>query len=118
MSALMMMNVLVLVTTLLVAVDAFAISPLPTITSTTSSSSSARTGMVVSMSTSATTDTDDLLKPSYEIEPLSVRIGHGFDIHRMAPIGDAGQPIVIAGVEITHSDQKVRCGYKNGEWNE
>lgn len=47
------------------------------------------------------------LKPSYDIEPVSIRIGHGFDIHRMAPIGDAGQPIIIGGVEITHKDQKV-----------
>ena len=50
---------------------------------------------------------EDLLKPSYEIEPISIRIGHGFDIHRMAPIGEAGQPVVIGGVEITHKDQKV-----------
>lgn len=48
-----------------------------------------------------------LLSPNYEIEPIAVRIGHGFDIHRMAPIQEAGQPIVIAGVEITHKDQKV-----------
>lgn len=50
--------------------------------------------------------TDDLLKPSYEIEPIPIRIGHGFDIHRMAPLEDAGQPVVIGGVEITHKDQK------------
>jgi 2-C-methyl-D-erythritol 2,4-cyclodiphosphate synthase len=47
------------------------------------------------------------LKPSYDIEPVSIRIGHGFDIHRMVPIGDAGQPLIIGGVEITHKDQKV-----------
>jgi len=35
-----------------------------------------------------------------------MRIGHGFDIHRMAPIGDAGQPVVIGGVTVTHKDQK------------
>lgn len=61
---------------------------------------------------STSTDTDDLLKPAYDIEVLPIRIGHGFDIHRMAPIQDAGQPLVIAGVEITHKDQKVsadRC---------
>jgi hypothetical protein len=34
-------------------------------------------------------------------------IGHGFDIHRMAPLELAGQPVVIGGVEITHKDQKV-----------
>lgn len=56
----------------------------------------------------ATTTTDDLLSPSYEISPLSIRIGHGFDIHRMVPLEEAGQPVVIAGVEITHTDQKVR----------
>jgi 2-C-methyl-D-erythritol 2,4-cyclodiphosphate synthase len=50
---------------------------------------------------------DDILKPSYDIEPVSFRIGHGFDIHRMVPIGDAGQPLIIGGVEITHKDQKV-----------
>lgn len=50
--------------------------------------------------------TDDILKPSYEIEPLPLRIGHGFDIHRMVPLQEAGQPIVIGGVEISHSDQK------------
>ena len=56
---------------------------------------------------SVDTSTDDLLSPQYEIEPIQTRIGHGFDIHRMAPIQDAGQPVVIGGVEITHKDQKV-----------
>lgn len=51
---------------------------------------------------------DDILKPKYEIESIPIRIGHGFDIHKMAPIGDAGQPVVIGGVEIPHKDQKVR----------
>jgi len=61
---------------------------------------------------SSTTSTqDDLLKPAYEVEPIAIRIGHGFDIHRMAPIQDAGQPIVIGGVEITHKDQKVSFFY-------
>lgn len=60
------------------------------------------TNLAASVSTS-----DDLLKPSYDIEPISIRIGHGFDIHRMVPIGDAGQPLIIGGVEITHKDQKV-----------
>ena len=50
---------------------------------------------------------DDILKPKYEIEPIPIRIGHGFDIHRMAPLEEAGQPIVIGGVEIPHKDQKV-----------
>lgn len=51
---------------------------------------------------------DDPTKPSYEIEPIQIRIGHGFDIHRMAPLKEAGQPIIIGGVEIPHKDQKVR----------
>ena len=56
----------------------------------------------------AATNTDDLLKPSYEIEPIAIRIGHGFDIHRMVPLEEAGQPVVIGGVVIPHKDQKVR----------
>lgn len=56
----------------------------------------------------ASSSTEDLLKPTYEVEPIPIRIGHGFDIHRMAPIQEAGQPIVIGGVEITHKNQKVR----------
>mmetsp|Transcript_119644 Transcript_119644/g.343681 ORF Transcript_119644/g.343681 Transcript_119644/m.343681 type:complete len:251 (-) Transcript_119644:38-790(-) len=95
-----MIKVLVLVAAMLGVVQAFAVS-------SQSSNGRLTTRTVLSSTSSATsTSTDDLLKPSYEIEPLTVRIGHGFDIHRMAPIGDAGQPIVIAGVEITHSDQK------------
>jgi hypothetical protein len=50
---------------------------------------------------------DDILKPPYEVEPIAIRIGHGFDIHRMAPVEVAGQPLVIGGVEISHTDQKV-----------
>jgi len=53
-----------------------------------------------------TTEENDALKPQYEIEPIPMRIGHGFDIHRMAPIEDAGQPVVIGGVTIDHKDQK------------
>ena len=52
-------------------------------------------------------DDDDILKPKYEIEPLPLRVGHGFDIHRMAPLEEAGQPVVIGGVTIPHKDQKV-----------
>ncbi|KAL3765971.1 hypothetical protein ACHAWO_002963 [Cyclotella atomus] len=47
-----------------------------------------------------------ILKPEYEIEPIALRIGHGFDIHRMAPLQEAGQPVVIGGVVIEHEDQK------------
>lgn len=56
-------------------------------------------------------NSDDILKPKYEIEPLPLRVGHGFDIHRMAPLEEAGQPVVIGGVTIPHKDQKVS---KNG----
>eukprot|EP00586_Coscinodiscus_wailesii_P022755 CAMPEP_0172493536 /NCGR_PEP_ID=MMETSP1066-20121228/24981_1 /TAXON_ID=671091 /ORGANISM="Coscinodiscus wailesii, Strain CCMP2513" /LENGTH=254 /DNA_ID=CAMNT_0013263747 /DNA_START=253 /DNA_END=1014 /DNA_ORIENTATION=+ len=37
---------------------------------------------------------------------LPVRIGHGFDIHRMTPLEEAGQLVVIGGVVITNEDQK------------
>lgn len=47
-----------------------------------------------------------ILRPSYPIEPLPLRIGHGFDIHRMVPLSEAGQPIIIGGVVITHENQK------------
>lgn len=47
----------------------------------------------------------DPTAPSYPIEPLPLRIGHGFDIHRMSPLSKAGQPIVIAGVEVKHPPQ-------------
>jgi 2-C-methyl-D-erythritol 2,4-cyclodiphosphate synthase len=59
----------------------------------------------VSPFASTTTQTDDLMKPTYEIEKIPFRIGHGFDIHRMAPIQDAGQPLVIGGVTIDHKPQ-------------
>lgn len=60
-----------------------------------------------SFNTALRADSDDILKPDYEIEPIPMRIGHGFDIHRMAPLEEAGQPVVIGGVEIPHKDQKV-----------
>lgn len=47
-----------------------------------------------------------LLRPAYDIEPIPLRIGHGFDIHRMVPLPEAGQPVVIGGVVIDHTDQK------------
>lgn len=85
----------------------------PTTAKTTSSSifasSSTTTTTTDTTPSIDTTDTggyDDLLRPSYEIEPIPTRIGHGFDIHRMAPIDDAGQPIIIGGVIIPHVDQK------------
>ena len=72
-----------------------------------SSSPTTLFGVVTSSQLASSSSTDDLLRPSYEIEPIAIRIGHGFDIHRMAPIEEAGQPIVIGGVEIPHVDQKV-----------
>ena len=66
------------------------------------SSSGSSTRLAASVDTQ-----DDLLKPAYDVEPIPIRIGHGFDIHRMAPIEVAGQPVIIGGVEITHKDQKV-----------
>lgn len=98
----MWMNTIFLLSaTTFLTVDAFGVSPVGRNVHNT-----VRPPLELSVGTT-TTDTDDLLKPSYDIEPLQVRIGHGFDIHRMAPIQDAGQPIVIGGVEITHVDQKV-----------
>ena len=47
-----------------------------------------------------------ILRPPYPIEAIPLRIGHGFDIHRMVPLSEAGQPIIIGGVTITHEDQK------------
>lgn len=58
------------------------------------------------LSATTETSTEDLLKPSYEVEKVPLRIGHGFDIHRMAPLDEAGQPVVIGGVVIDHKPQK------------
>ena len=51
---------------------------------------------------------DDIISPQYDIESLPIRVGHGFDIHRMAPLEVAGQPIIIGGVTIDHNDEMVR----------
>jgi len=51
----------------------------------------------------STPEADAITTPEYDVEPIPLRIGHGFDIHRMAPLEEAGQPIVIAGVEIEHT---------------
>ncbi|KAL7564158.1 hypothetical protein ACA910_021133 [Epithemia clementina (nom. ined.)] len=67
-------------------------------------SSSRATPVTLAFSTEQ--ETDDLLKPAYEIEKIPLRIGHGFDIHRMAPLEEAGQPIVIGGVVIDHNPLK------------
>lgn len=64
----------------------------------------------LSSSSPATTvppkEEDDPTLRDYEIECTPLRIGHGFDIHRMVPLKDAGQPVVIGGVVIPHKDQK------------
>ncbi|EEC48228.1 predicted protein [Phaeodactylum tricornutum CCAP 1055/1] len=63
----------------------------------------------ITAAVSTGTGTDDLLRPSYAIEKIPLRIGHGFDIHRMAPLAEAGQPVVIGGVlgVVAHSDGDV-----------
>jgi len=57
---------------------------------------------------SSEASSDDLMFPDYDIEPVPLRIGHGFDIHRMSPREEAGKPVIIGGIEITHKDQKWR----------
>lgn len=74
-------------------------------------------GTTTFWSSASVSTQDDLLKPPYEVEPIPIRIGHGFDIHRMAPIGEAGQPVVIGGVEITHKDQKVNCVFQTSAFS-
>ena len=54
----------------------------------------------------ADSEISSLLRPPYEIEPIPLRIGHGFDIHRMVPYCEAKQPLVVGGVIIDHADQK------------
>jgi 2-C-methyl-D-erythritol 2,4-cyclodiphosphate synthase len=68
--------------------------------------------VAVSISSAATNSNtnerqqQDFTRPNYVVEPIPIRIGHGFDIHRMAPIEEAGQPLIIAGVIVEHSNQK------------
>mmetsp|Transcript_25419 Transcript_25419/g.70215 ORF Transcript_25419/g.70215 Transcript_25419/m.70215 type:complete len:255 (-) Transcript_25419:52-816(-) len=76
----------------------------PTIIARTTTNS--QLGSTTENGSKAESSTDDLLKPSYEIEKIPLRIGHGFDIHRMAPLEEAGQPVVIGGVVIDHKPQK------------
>ena len=78
--------------------SAATVSPRSATTTTTTTTTTAKV---------VTTDNNDMLtRPTYEIEKIPLRIGHGFDIHRMAPIEEAGQPIVIGGVVIDHKPQK------------
>lgn len=79
-------------------------SPLDATTKTTTTTTTT-TKLFSSTSSSTSTQTDDLLSPSYEVEKIPIRIGHGFDIHRMAPLKEAGQPVVIGGVVIDHKPQ-------------
>jgi 2-C-methyl-D-erythritol 2,4-cyclodiphosphate synthase len=69
----------------------------------TTTAATAAAASTSTASSTANTNTDDLLRPDYEIEKIPLRIGHGFDIHRMAPRSEAGQPIVIGGVTIPHA---------------
>jgi len=66
----------------------------------------AKRSTVVSVTISGTEGQTDLTQTDYVLEPIPIRIGHGFDIHRMAPIEEAGQPLIIAGVVVEHSNQK------------
>jgi len=75
---------------------------------TTTTTTTTTISTAIGLRASSTATETDVTKPSYEIEPIPIRIGHGFDIHRMAPIEEAGQPVVIGGVEITHKDQMVK----------
>jgi 2-C-methyl-D-erythritol 2,4-cyclodiphosphate synthase len=70
------------------------------------SSSAFQTHLSLSTTTPTTDSTNNDLQLPYTVEPLPLRIGHGFDIHRMAPLVEAQQPIVIAGVTIPHPPQK------------
>jgi len=77
------------------------------ISTTTTTTTTNREPTTAQWATTPAASSSSSLYPAYEIEPLPMRIGHGFDIHRMAPIQEAGQPIVIAGVTIDHTpDQK------------
>lgn len=60
------------------------------------------TSSSISSSNPSQSSADLAVSPSYPIERLPLRIGHGFDIHRLAPLSKAGQPLVISGVTITH----------------
>lgn len=80
--------------------------PIQSFVATSITNSQLSTNLQASTTDDVTSTTDDLLNPSYDIAPLSIRIGHGFDIHRMVPLEEAGQPVVIGGVVITHKDQK------------
>ena len=79
-------------------------SPAPFSRNACRTSSSQLASSAVDEATEA--EISSILRPSYDIEPIPLRIGHGFDIHRMAPLSEAGQPVVIGGVVIDHKDQK------------
>ena len=85
-----------LLTLLLTAAAASAFAP--------AAASSGRSFFSTTTLASSTTDEateaeiSSILRPSYAIEPIPLRIGHGFDIHKMVPYEEAGQPRVGCGV--------------------
>lgn len=94
---------------IVVVIVAQCVSPVTSflaVVSTTGGAAHVSSTVIRESAEAEATSTDDLLKPSYEIEPIAIRIGHGFDIHRMVPLEEAGQPVVIGGVEIPHKNLK------------
>lgn len=93
-----------LLTLLLTAAAASAFAP----AAANSGRSFFSTTTLASSTTDEATEAEisSILRPSYAIEPIPLRIGHGFDIHKMVPYEEAGQPVVIGGVVIDHEDQK------------
>jgi 2-C-methyl-D-erythritol 2,4-cyclodiphosphate synthase len=87
-------------------VAASAASSRRRILASTTSASADKEGAAVAPAADDHSEISSLLRPSYEIEPIPLRIGHGFDIHRMVPYPEAKQPIVVGGVVIDHVDQK------------
>mmetsp|Transcript_1968 Transcript_1968/g.3067 ORF Transcript_1968/g.3067 Transcript_1968/m.3067 type:complete len:252 (+) Transcript_1968:46-801(+) len=94
-----------LLTILLTATAASAFAPAA---ASPKFSTQSKTTTLLSSTTDEATEEEisSILRPSYAIEPIPLRIGHGFDIHKMVPFEEAGQPVVIGGVVIDHVDQK------------
>ena len=86
--------------------DAFTTLPQPLCAAIISSSTARITPLSSTTDEATEAEISSLLRPSYPIEPIPLRIGHGFDIHKMVPLSEAGQPVVIGGVIIDHEDQK------------
>ena len=51
-----------------------------------------------------------LLQPPHDIEPAPLRVGHGFDIHRLVPLSEADQLVVIGGVVLDHEGHCLSLG--------